>query len=309
VITYLTDFAVNPIWVSPGIDVHCAAHDTTRAEARALGAGEVRVAGRLVSAGFRPGAEEDKRRARERLGLPLDARLALLVAGSWGVGAVARTAAEIARTGVAVPVVVCGRNTALYHRLTRKRIGHVFGWVDDMPELLRAADVLVENAGGLTALEAMACGLPVATYRPIPGHGRANAGTMTRAGVATWVRRSADLGPALVRLADGAEGQRQRAAGLALFDTDPAAVVADVAHGVEAVSSARKPVPVDDPALVENPVAVPAEVTTGLPAAPPRRTLTRWVGLRASMAKKRIGADEPGADGGNRPANRPDRQG
>ncbi|MBE1490076.1 glycosyltransferase [Plantactinospora soyae] len=309
VITYLTDFAVNPIWVSPGIDVHCAAHDTTRAEARALGAGEVRVAGRLVSAGFRPGAEEDKRRARERLGLPLDARLALLVAGSWGVGAVARTAAEIARTGVAVPVVVCGRNTALYRRLTRKRIGPVFGWVDDMPELLRAADVLVENAGGLTALEAMACGLPVVTYRPIPGHGRANAGTMTRAGVATWVRRSADLGPALVRLADGAEGQRQRAAGLALFDTDPAAVVADVAHGVEAVSSARKPVPVDDPALVENPVAVPAEVTTGLAAAPPRRTLTRWVGLRASMAKKRIGADEPGADGGNRPANRPDRQG
>ncbi|MFC6016847.1 glycosyltransferase [Plantactinospora solaniradicis] len=309
VITYLTDFAVNPIWVSPGIDVHCAAHDTTRAEARALGAGEVRVAGRLVSAGFRPGAEEDKRNARERLGLPLDARLALLVAGSWGVGAVARTAAEIARTGEAVPVVVCGRNTALYRRLKRKRVGHVFGWVDDMPELLRAADVLVENAGGLTALEAMACGLPVATYRPIPGHGRANAGTMTRAGVATWVRRSADLGPTLVRLADGAEGQRQRAAGLALFDADPAAVVADVARGVEAASSARKPVPIDDPALVESPVVVSAEVTTGLDAVPPRRTLTRWVGLRASMARKRIGADEPGADGGSHPANRPDRQG
>jgi len=27
VITYLPDFAVHPIWVSPGVDVYCAAHD------------------------------------------------------------------------------------------------------------------------------------------------------------------------------------------------------------------------------------------------------------------------------------------
>jgi hypothetical protein len=213
-----------------------------------------------------------------------------------------------------------------------------------MPALLRAADVLVENAGGLTALEAMACGLPVATYRPIPGHGRANAGTMARAGVTTWVRRSADLGPTLVRLADGTEGQRQRAAGLALFDADPAGVVADVARGVEAAPSGRTSatIPGDsapplvagvepptvgavEPPLVGGagpplvggvapPVVggvgpVPAEVVAGPPGVPPRRTLTRWVGLRASVARLRIGADEPRSDGGPRPANRPDGQG
>lgn len=230
VVTYLTDFAVNPIWISPGVDLHCAAHDTTRVEARAFGAGEVRVAGRLVPGDFGPGSAADRRRARERFGLPPDARLALLVAGSWGVGAVARTAAEIARTGVAIPVVVCGRNAALRRRLVRRRIGYVLGWVENMPDLLRAADVLVENAGGLTALEAMATGLPVATYRPIPGHGRANAATMARAGVATWVRRRAALGPTLIRLIRGAPGRRQRAAGLALFADDPATVVADLAR-------------------------------------------------------------------------------
>ncbi|MFD0822902.1 glycosyltransferase, partial [Micromonospora zhanjiangensis] len=207
VITYLTDFAVNPIWVSPGVDLHCAAHRTTRSEARRLGAGGVRVVGRMVGPDFRPGSEAEKRRARERFGLPAQGRLALLVAGSWGVGEVARTAAEIARTGVATPVVVCGRNGALCRRLTRRPGVHVFGWVDDMPALLRAADVLVENAGGLTALEAMASGLPVATYRPIPGHGRANAATMDRAAVTTWVRRRRDLGPVLLELTDGVRGR------------------------------------------------------------------------------------------------------
>jgi processive 1,2-diacylglycerol beta-glucosyltransferase len=236
VITYLTDFAVHPIWVSPGIDVHCAAHDLSRAQATAHGASDVRVAGRLASARCQPASPSAKRRAREHYGLPVEGRLALLVAGSWGVGQVATAATEIAATGTVIPVVVCGRNAALYRRLRRRLrwqgLAYVFGWVDDMPALIQAADVLVENAGGLTALEAMACGLPVLTYRPIAGHGKANAAAMAEAGVVTLVRRRDELGKALVELTDGVRGRRQRAAGLALFESDPAAVIADVVKAV-----------------------------------------------------------------------------
>jgi UDP-N-acetylglucosamine:LPS N-acetylglucosamine transferase len=229
VITYLTDFSVHPAWVAPGVDVHCALHDTTGARARDLGAGDVRVVGPLVSAGFRPGSDATKRGARQRFGLPAEGRLALLVAGSWGVGEVEATAMEIARTGAAVPVVVCGRNAALKRRLNQ-RVRHVFGWVDDMPTLMRAADVVVENAGGLTSLEAMACGLPVATYRPIPGHGKANAASMAGAQVSSWIRRSEALAPTLLDLMDGVRGQRQRVAGLSLPGPDAANVVAAAAE-------------------------------------------------------------------------------
>jgi UDP-N-acetylglucosamine:LPS N-acetylglucosamine transferase len=232
-ITYLTDFGVHPIWIAPGVDIHCAVHEVSRTQAYALGAADVRVAGRLVAAGFQPGSASAKRRAREQFGLPLGGRLALLVAGSWGVGELATAAAEIAGTGAATPVVVCARNAALHRRLKRQGIGHVFGWVDDMPTLMHAADVLVENAGGLTALEGMACGLPVVIYRPIPGHGMANATTMAEAEVVSWVRRRDELGATLVEVIDGVRGQRQRDAGLALFESDPATVVADAAKGVE----------------------------------------------------------------------------
>lgn len=232
-ITYLTDFGVHPIWIAPGVDAHCAVHEASRNQARALGGADVRVAGRLVSAGFEPGSPSAKRRAREKFDLPPEGRLALLVAGSWAVGDVVAAAADVAGTGAAVPVVVCARNETLYHQLQQQGVGHVLGWVEDMPTLMHAVDVLVENAGGLTALEGMACGLPVVTYRPIAGHGRLNATTMAAAGVVSWVRRRDALGATLVEVIDGARGQRQREAGLALFESDPAAVIADVVKRAE----------------------------------------------------------------------------
>src|SRR5207249_662007 len=74
------------------------------------------------------------------------------------------------------------------------------GWTDDMAALMRAADALVENAGGLSALEAFASDLPVVTYLPIAGHGRDNARLMAAAGVSEYARDEAELGRALARV-------------------------------------------------------------------------------------------------------------
>lgn len=216
VVTFLTDFSVHRLWVAPGVDAHCAVHEVSAEQARALGAAGVRVTGPVVAGHFGPGSAEARRRARERFGLPAGNTLALLVAGSWGVGDVERTAAEIAGTGVAVPVIVCGGNTLLLERLRTLGLGHPLGWVDDMPDLLKAVDVLVENAGGLTSLEAMASGLPVATYRPIPGHGRTNAAALDRAGVSAWIRGRDELAGTLSELVRGPRGRRQREESLAM---------------------------------------------------------------------------------------------
>ncbi|WP_433532298.1 MGDG synthase family glycosyltransferase [Micromonospora sp. CA-263727] len=185
-VTYVTDFAVHPTWISPGVDLYCVVHELSRQQAVAGGAGPVRVVRPLVNARFAAPAELSVRAARHRFGLPEQARLALIVAGSWGIGEVARTAAEVLATGCAEPVVVCGRNERLHRRL-RRFPGHVLGWVDDMPTLMHAADVVVENAGGLTCQEALASGRPTITYRPIPGHGRANAALLSRSALTSYI--------------------------------------------------------------------------------------------------------------------------
>jgi UDP-N-acetylglucosamine:LPS N-acetylglucosamine transferase len=127
--------------------------------------------------------------------------------------------------------VVCGRNQLLADQLRADGIEHVHGWTDDMPGLMHACDVLVQNAGGLTSLEALACGLPVASYRCIPGHGQTNAAALDEAGLAVWIRQTPDLAPLLRELLDGVRGQAQREAGLALHASrpGPADVIAAVA--------------------------------------------------------------------------------
>jgi UDP-N-acetylglucosamine:LPS N-acetylglucosamine transferase len=204
VITYLTDLSVHPLWVADGVDAHLALHPVAAEQAERLGAAGVQVAVPAVPPAFHAAASAlERRAARLGFGLPHeDEPLALVVAGSWGVGDVAETAREIAASGLATPVVVCGLNTALREDV---RSGIALGWVDDMPALMRACDVVVQNAGGLSSLEALASGLPVISYRCLPGHGSTNAAALDQAGWAPWVRCPEELREALtVSLAAGA---------------------------------------------------------------------------------------------------------
>ena len=194
---YLTDPSVHRLCVSGIADLHLAPNREAGAQALAWGARQVEVAPPLVRARFRPATTAERSRARQEFGLPPAGRLALVVAGSWGVGQVAETARDVAVSGAAVPVVVCGRNAALRDQLLAVGHPHVFGWVEDMPRLMHAVDAVVQNAGGLTTFEALAAGLPVFTYRCLPGHGRANAGVLDRIGTVPWIRSADGLTTAL----------------------------------------------------------------------------------------------------------------
>lgn len=198
VATFLTDMSVHPIWVEPGVDLHMALHAIPAAQARVHGAATALVCGAAVDPAFRPARSAAERSAeRASFGLPLDRPVALVVAGSWGAGQAEATAREIAASALAVPVTVCGRNQALRRRLASAGLGVAMGWVDNMPALIRASDVVVQNAGGLTSLEALTTGVPVVSYRCLPGHGTTNAAALEQAAIAAWIRTADQLEPTL----------------------------------------------------------------------------------------------------------------
>jgi processive 1,2-diacylglycerol beta-glucosyltransferase len=193
----MTDPSVHPLCVAAGADVHLAPGRPCAAELTRRFGGPVATVSALVHPDFRPARDRAEVAAiRRRLGLPRRMSLAIVAAGSWGVGQVAATARDVAASGI-TPVVVCGRNTGLRARLQARGIGIPLGWVSDMPSLLRAADVVVHNAGGLTSAEAMATGLPLISYRCLPGHGVANAAVLSGAGLSAWPQTRRALATAL----------------------------------------------------------------------------------------------------------------
>ena len=182
----VSDFSPHPFWVYSEVDTHLvmsgeSLRELHRAQPDAVG--EVSVP--PVVSDFAPG---DRRCARRHFGLPEDAFTVLISCGSLGFGSIERAArAALAVSEVGCVVVVCGRNERVRERL-RESLGRdgrlqPLGWVREMATLTNAADVVVTNAGGATALEALACGRAVAMFEPIAGHGIANAELMTRAGL------------------------------------------------------------------------------------------------------------------------------
>lgn len=219
VVTFVTDFAVHPLWVHPGVDLNLCVHQQSADQAAAATGRPARATGPMVAEAFRqPGMSRSQ--ARAALGLPPEARVVLVAAGSWGVGELEETFDSILASERYLPVVVCGANDRLRRRLASRQGGLALGWTDQMATLMTAADVLVENAGGLTCMEAFCVGLPVVTFRPIPGHGCQNALEMDRAGVTAYVSDPSQLLAVLDRVTTLA-GRGMIAAGRAMFRADP----------------------------------------------------------------------------------------
>ncbi|MEO7350701.1 MAG: galactosyldiacylglycerol synthase [Marmoricola sp.] len=196
VTTYLTDMSVHRLWVHPGVDTHLAVHDIPARQARSLGAGETLVVNPAVRASFAATTRTraGQRSARRALGLPDHERhLALVTGGAYGIGQLFETARDLAATGLVTPVVLCGTNTRLLAKVERHPSMIGLGWVTDMPRVLQAVDVVVQNSGGMTSLETGAAAVPMITYRCIAGHGETNASALDVAGLASWARDPGQL--------------------------------------------------------------------------------------------------------------------
>src|SRR3954452_10792886 len=191
--SYLTDPAAHVSWLHPALDVHATVTAATARQAAADYGITCAVAGPLVPARFavRPGPAR-LTALRAELGLQGGSPVALLGAGSLGLGDVAPTARVLTRSGAAA-VVLCAHNETLRRRLERVPGVVPLGWRTDIHELLHVAVVLVQNAGGLSLTEALVAGLPAVSYRPIPGHGRANAAVLDAAGLAPWAHTPEQL--------------------------------------------------------------------------------------------------------------------
>ncbi len=93
---------------------------------------------------------------------------------------------------------MAGTNTKLYKSLKRrvkkykKRI-LVFGYVNNINELMSISDIIITKPGGVTAAEALAKKTPMIIVKPIPGQEASNANYLTEKGAAVRIDKPKDI--------------------------------------------------------------------------------------------------------------------
>ncbi len=201
-----TDFQSEPPWVQKEIDVFSVGSDEARSQLIEWGVSPNRVllCGIPIDPAFALPFDEPE--LMQALGLDARRPVVLVMGGGMGPAPLDDIvqSLELCRLPLQV-LAVAGHDQALRARLEslRCRIAldlHPFGWSDNVPELMAAADLLITKPGGVTTAEALAAGLPMVLTHPIPGPEERHVRYLVRHGVAVHARNVEEIAQLAFRL-------------------------------------------------------------------------------------------------------------
>jgi 1,2-diacylglycerol 3-beta-galactosyltransferase len=156
----------------------------------------------------------DAHNIRARFGWPKEMPIVLLVGGGDGMGPLEGTAKAIDAARLPVKmVIVAGRNKKLKEKLEKHpwRVpAAIYGFVTDMPDFMRAADILITKAGPGTISEAFIAGLPMILYARLPGQEDGNVDYVVGNKAGIWAPRPGNVVQALYSWLEN-PGERQKA--------------------------------------------------------------------------------------------------
>ncbi|KYZ77308.1 hypothetical protein AXX12_04035 [Anaerosporomusa subterranea] len=188
-VAIVTDFVVHRLWIYPEITHYCVANQELRQELTANGIPLQRstASGIPVAAGF---ADSNTIATVKDLSLDCDLPTIMIMGGGAGLLPMEDIIRALNSLERRIQIVaICGSNRKMSRCLSKlaSSIKHqliVYGFVENIAELMAVSDLLVTKPGGMTSAEAMCCGLPLIIYRPIPGQEEENAKRLIQQGSA-----------------------------------------------------------------------------------------------------------------------------
>lgn len=177
-ITVVTDLAtVHRLWFHESAALCLAPTQAVADKALDSGLSPERVEITGLPVNPQLGRPVDKAALREKLGWRNDRTVALFT-GSKRVKKLEPIAQVLNHSGLPLELaLVTGGDDELRQRFEAvewHQSAHVYGYVDNMVELMQAADLIVCKAGGLIVSEALAAGLPLLIAEALPGQETGN---------------------------------------------------------------------------------------------------------------------------------------
>ena len=171
----LTDFVAHRYWAHEKVDLYIAPSEETKQTLISQGVSPERIKAHGLPVGEKFTSPVDKAAVLKTLGLKPDLPKVLVMGGSLGLGPMKSVIRKLNKLPQPFDIiVVTGKNDELKERLSRKgwKLRHhttIFGFVENVHELMSIAEMVVTKPGGITAAEALVKQLPMIIINPIPG--------------------------------------------------------------------------------------------------------------------------------------------
>lgn len=186
--TLITDsISVHSSWVTPDSDFYIVANEPTASSLHALGVNNNKIytLGYPVHESF-TADKSDTAPSASNIDTKLDQRIILFSASALRSSYVRQVCSEIINNYPNYRlIVVAGRDQDLYRQIKNDAIWNnpyiqLVGWTNQMPELIKASDIVITKAGGSTVMECIAAKKPLIINKIIPGQEEGNAELVER---------------------------------------------------------------------------------------------------------------------------------
>lgn len=204
----LTDYTFIPFFEEPDMEAVFIPHEDLIEEGVKKGLAREKLVPTGIPVSARFGEDVSAEEARARLGMEDAEHLYLLMSGGVGCGNMEKLCAALAwRIGDRDRIaVITGRNGKMKADLERRWRDFpsltVTGFTKDVALWMKAADVTVSKAGGLSCTEAAVAGAPLVHLMTIPGCETENAAFFERRFMSIGTKSAAGAAEAAVRLAE-----------------------------------------------------------------------------------------------------------
>lgn len=189
-VAVLTDYAPHSYWIYDTVDYYITPSEDIALRLIKKGVAHNKV--KSFGIPFDPKFNEpiEPYRIMHKLKLELGTPTVLIMGGGQGLGPVKKIIKSLEKTKVHLQeIIVAGTNRKLYDSLkkkikkSKKKI-LLFGYVNNIHELMGISDLIITKPGGVTTAEVLAKRIPMVIVNPLPGQEISNTLYLAEKGVA-----------------------------------------------------------------------------------------------------------------------------
>lgn len=204
-IAVLTDYIPHSYWVYDSVSYYITPSEEVaeRLMKKGVPAGKIKSLGIPFDPKFNE--EVSKAEVMRKLNLNQDIPALLIMGGGQGLGPIKTIVKSLEKVeGDLQELIVTGTNKKLYNSLIRiknyKKNIHVFGFVDNINELMSISSIIITKPGGVTTSEALAKRIPMIIVKPIPGQEESNTVYLTEKEAAVKIDEPKEINLAVEEL-------------------------------------------------------------------------------------------------------------